>query len=129
MPQIIVEYTESFRSQVADWFEESIEQELRRHCAELFSVKEWRLKPDDFSFDFRSIKPPSSSTDDVVIRIALHNFEERVAKMEEHAETIKLVVAWVVKRANPGGWITWPTVGVSLSYMPIAWSSGSVYYG
>lgn len=127
MPDIIIEYTESFRQQAAHWLEDVLKQRLGQVCVDCFTVPTWPLSTRSFGFKFVTVRPPDTATNDVIVRIELHNFPERVQAAEEHARIIRDATILIIERSNPMGWIVKPSVGVGLKYTPTAWSSGTIY--
>ncbi len=117
MPQIIIEYDIEGFDVVEQ--QERLAQNLALLCAELFSVDEWAISPDEFGFKFDKIEWPSYSTHNVIIRIALHNFEARVRLTEEHAKRVKNITCTLLMGY---GHIEGTTVGVALSYLPSEWA-------
>lgn len=100
---------------------------LSQLAADLFSVSEWPLKPNDFSWKFEQITPPSTLSHDIMISIHLHDFPERIASADTSAESLRDVLLVILEGA---GYMAWadesPTVGILLTYGPVSWSSGSL---
>lgn len=116
MPQIIIEHDIPLNDTTC----EKLVEVLSNVCSQLFSVGNWTLEPSDFGFKF---EPPSHSTHNVIVRITLHSFEARVMQGDTHATLIRNAVLNILHGAHPD--MPWRTVGVSLTYALVAWSSGT----
>lgn len=120
MPQIVIEYDVE---QIDEEQLNRLAETLAPLCAKLFSVSVWDIQSSEFGFKFEQIMPPSRSTHNVIVRIALHNFKNRLAHAPEHAAHIKESVLRILASY---GHLDDTTVGVALSYLPIEWSEGKV---
>lgn len=128
MPQVIIEHDIS----LSDKTKVRLVETLRKLCARLFSTEAWPLTLDDFGVKFNHLKPPSRSTNNVVVRITLHPFEDRIERSETHAVLIRNAVLLaleadkqLLEKAVGASLLIRPTVGVSLTYAHIAWCSGT----
>lgn len=121
MPQITIQVRERHKSFVladADEFKEG----LTACAAGLFAVDEWPLSLHDFGVTFDFVAWPSTLTNDLVVRIPLHDFPERVAQADHHTdEIIAFVGTFWASRGVPN----W-TVGVSLTYVTTSWQSAQI---
>lgn len=123
MPQIIVEYD---LERLDDEQLARIGHNLSHLCSQLFSVNKWQIRPDDFSLKFDKVEWPNRTTHNVIVRMLLHDFEERRKHAQEHAEQIRNEVLTVLASYGAPS-IT--SVGVSLGYLPIEWSERVIYPG
>lgn len=66
---------------------------LQNKCAELFSCDEWVVGPDSFSVYDVPVTGWSVQSDDVIIRVVLHPFQERVQSAYDSAKELALTAA------------------------------------
>jgi hypothetical protein len=96
---------------------------LCQKCAELFSVEELPLTPDDFSLYDELLLGMSKQTHGVIVRITLHNFVERVQRGDNAANELAAEVAGYLNTEKMVKWRGRVTVGVSLVFAEIAWGT------
>ena len=97
---------------------------LGKECAQRFTLDEWPLTEDDFSFYDEVLSGRSRQTHDVIIRISLHHFETRVLFGQSHADELAYLVSEFLngeELMSIRGYRC--SVGVSLLFAEIAWAS------
>jgi hypothetical protein len=124
MPQIIVEYDLKL---LDDEQLERLDINLTTLCFDLLSSGgEWVVPQDKIGFKPVKIVPPARSTHNVIVRLNLHDFPERLSQAAEHAMLIEKATRTVLTSyGHPEG----TRIGVGLSYGTIEWAEGMINYG
>lgn len=121
MPGVDVYYRESFHmsTEVAD----AIKDAVRDFGPLYFSTDSRKLGRADFSFKFHAPDAFDDLTNDVIVRIRLHHFEERLLKLnDDKAAELADFIAFVLAKSN---FIYEMTMGAELMLAEIMWGSAS----
>jgi hypothetical protein len=107
---------------------EELKARLRLECVRRFSVGQLKLSLTDFRFHVFEATPPSELDRDVIVRIELHNFAERIQADRPDSNARELASELrdkLMYRHSTTGWrIPGPrSVGVSLVFPAIYWAS------
>lgn len=112
MPRVVVEYREGF---LDDFGIGRLKNLIRREAIERFSTRTVALKDDDFSFIFHKAGQYDELTHDIIVRLELHFFPERlIVPSDVNAQEVAEAIA--VRITNS-------TVGVSILFCEIGWGA------
>lgn len=96
---------------------------LRPDTAERFGVPGRPLTEDDMTVIFVELHKWSEPTHDIVVRMQLHNDQQRLDKADHDAAEMAHLIADTLRELRIEEELT---VGVALGYFPIAWGTASV---
>jgi hypothetical protein len=102
---------------------ERLQELLRQECAKRFGLDRWPLIPEDFSIYDEPLTGMSTQSHTVIIRITLHNFVSRVTSGDRNASELAAKVSDFLNTERMILWCGRRTVGVSLVFAEVAWSS------
>lgn len=101
----------------------AIKEAVRRYGAPTFSTPEITLSEDDFSFKFHQPEKYDELTNDLIVRIRLHHFPERLLDTDGKSEAIALVIGLALSQLedfNPER-----TIGVEILVTEIGWGAAT----
>lgn len=120
MPGVDVYYRYGVMSpQVAD----AIKEAVRQYGAPTFSTSEITLSEDDFSFKFHRPEKYDELTNDLIVRIRLHHFPDRLLDTDGKCKAIALIIGLTLSQIedfNPER-----TIGVEILVCEIGWGAAT----
>lgn len=120
MPGVDVYYRYGVMSpEVAD----AIKETVRRYGASVFSTSEIELSQNDFSFKFYPPEKYDELTNDLIVRIRLHHFPERLVDTDGKSRAIALAIGlalFQIEDFDPQR-----TIGVETLVSEIGWGTAT----
>lgn len=98
---------------------EALKKAVSNFCSNFFSTKDLQLNRNDFSFTFTEAGEHDELTNDLIVRIQLHAFPERLSRIDDSSATFALVIADEIAMFTDFNL----TVGVSLLFAEIGWGT------
>lgn len=121
MPGVDIYYRHGVMStEVAD----AIKEAVRHYGPLVFSTPEISLSESNFSFKFHRPEKFDELTNDLIVRIRLHEFPERLEDTDEKSESIALAVAVALSKIE--NFDSQRTIGVEQAVGHIGWGATTV---
>jgi hypothetical protein len=125
MPRVVVEYLQGFMNPI---MATRLKELIRKDASMRFSTREHKLEEDDFTIIFNELSELSEATHPIVVRVELHNYPERLERIDTDAEEMATALQLCLVYA-PSGHPDKIHIGVSILYSAISWGTSQGFFG
>lgn len=120
MPGVDIYYRHGVMSiEVAD----AIKEMVRRYGELVFSTPEIELSESDFSFKFHRPEKYDDLVKDLIVRIRLHHFPERLLDTDGKSKAIALIIGLALEQIE--GFDPQHTIGVEILVGEVGWGTAT----